>query len=136
MTAARAGVLAMSIVACTHPRPPVNRAAELARVERWWIVIGSSPVLESLDWRHYARDTQMVVLSGDPRIPIGDFPAATIRLAYLSVGEAERAEPLLAGGARSAVPRRAESRLAGQHAGRHPRRALAGDAACATRCRG
>lgn len=88
VTAARAGVLAMSIVACTHPRPPVN-PAELARVERWWIVIGSSPMIEALDWRHYARDAQMVVLSGDPRIPVGDFPSGTIRLAYVSVGEAD-----------------------------------------------
>ena len=31
----------------------------------------------------------MVVLSGDPRIPIGDFPSSTIRLAYVSVGEAD-----------------------------------------------
>ena len=72
VTAARVGVLAMSIVACTHPRPPVNRA-DLATVERWWIVIGSSPMLESLDWQHYARDAQMVVLSGDPRVPIRSF---------------------------------------------------------------
>ena len=92
MTAARVGVLAMSIVACTHPRPPVNRA-ELARVERWWIVIGSSPLVESLDWRHYARDAQMVVVSDDPRIPIGEFPDATIRLAYLSVGETDTRRP-------------------------------------------
>ena len=93
MTAAlRAGVAAMSIVACTHPRPHVDGAA-LARVDRWWIVIGASPMLESLDWRHYARDAQMVVLSGDPSIPIQDFPASTIRLAYLSVGEADTRRP-------------------------------------------
>jgi len=89
---ARAGVLAMTIVACTHPRPPVNGAA-LENVQRWWIVIGHSPVLESLDWRHYARDAQLVVVSGDPRIPIGDFPSATIRLAYVSVGEADARRP-------------------------------------------
>jgi uncharacterized protein (TIGR01370 family) len=89
---ARAGVLAMTIVACTHPRPPVNGAA-LENVQRWWIVIGHSPVLESLDWRHSARDAQMVVVSGDPRIPIGDFPSATIRLAYVSVGEADPRRP-------------------------------------------
>jgi uncharacterized protein (TIGR01370 family) len=88
----RAGLLAMSIVACSHPRPPVNHA-QLAGVERWWIVIGSSPMLESLDWRHYARDAQMVVLSGDPNIPIDDFPSATIRLAYVSVGEADARRP-------------------------------------------
>jgi uncharacterized protein (TIGR01370 family) len=90
--ALRAGVLAMSIVACTRPRPSIS-GADLARVERWWIVIGDSPMLESLDWRHYARDAQMVVLSGDPRIPIQDFPASTIRLAYLSVGEADTRRP-------------------------------------------
>jgi uncharacterized protein (TIGR01370 family) len=89
---ARAGVLAMTIVACTHPRPPVNGAA-LEHVQRWWIVIGHSPVLESLDWRHSARDAQMVVVSGDPRIPIADFPKATIRLAYVSVGEADPRRP-------------------------------------------
>jgi uncharacterized protein (TIGR01370 family) len=90
--ALRAGVLAMSIFACTRPRPSVS-GADLARVEKWWIVIGDSPMLESLDWRHYARDAQMVVLSGDPRIPIQDFPPSTIRLAYLSVGEADTRRP-------------------------------------------
>jgi uncharacterized protein (TIGR01370 family) len=90
--ALRAGVLAMSIVACTHPRAPVN-GGDLARVDRWWIVIGASPMLDSIDWSHYARDAQLVVLSGDPRIPIKDFPASTIRLAYLSVGEADTRRP-------------------------------------------
>jgi endo-alpha-1,4-polygalactosaminidase (GH114 family) len=90
--ALRAGVLAMSIVACTRPRPTVS-GADLARVERWWIVIGASPMLESLDWRHYARDAQLVVLSGDPRIPVQEFPSSTIRLAYLSVGEADTRRP-------------------------------------------
>ena len=50
-------------------------------------------MLESVDWRHYARDAQMVVLSGDPRIPIGELPQSTIRLAYLSVGEADPRRP-------------------------------------------
>ena len=131
---ARAGVLAMSIVACTHPRPPVN-GADLERVQRWWIVIGHSPVLESLDWRHYARDAQMVVVSGDPRIPIGEFPSATIRLAYLSVGEADRAPSVLAGGAR--ISRSSSSPIptgpttsASTCATRTGRRS-----SCATRCR-
>jgi len=92
LTAARVGVLAMSIVACTHPRRPVE-PADLGRVERWWIVIGSSPLLESLDWQHYARNAQMVVLSGDPSIPVGDLPSGTIRLGYLSVGEADERRP-------------------------------------------
>jgi uncharacterized protein (TIGR01370 family) len=92
VNAVRAGVLAMSIVACMPPRPPVN-PTDLAQVQRWWIVIGASPLLESLDWRHHARDAQMVVLSNDPRIPINEFPAATIRLAYLSVGETDTRWP-------------------------------------------
>jgi uncharacterized protein (TIGR01370 family) len=92
VTAIRAGVLAMSIVACMPPRPPVT-PNDLARVERWWIVIGASPLLESLDWSHSARDAQMVVLSNDPRIPIDQFPATTIRLAYVSVGETDTRWP-------------------------------------------
>ena len=75
----------------TRARP--STPPHLARVERWWIVIGSSPMLESIDWRHYARDAQMVVLSGDPRIPIDDLPQSTIRLAYVSVGEADPRRP-------------------------------------------
>ena len=82
----------MATVACTQARPPVDAAA-LARVERWWIVIGSSPMLDAIDWRHYARDAQMVVLSGDPRISIDDLPKSTIRLAYVSVGEADPRRP-------------------------------------------
>jgi polysaccharide biosynthesis protein PelA len=92
VTAVRAGLLAMSVVACMPPRPPVN-PTDLARVERWWIVIGASPLLESLDWSHSARDAQMVVLSSDPRIPIGELPSTTIRLAYVSVGETDTRWP-------------------------------------------
>jgi len=87
-----AGVLAMTTVACTQARPPVDAAA-LARVDRWWIVIGSSPMLDAIDWRHYGRNAQMVVLSGDPRIPMDDLPSTTIRLAYVSVGEADPRRP-------------------------------------------
>jgi len=82
----------MAAAACTQARPPVD-AAQLAHVDRWWIVIGSSPMLDAIDWHHYARDAQMVVLSGDPRIPIDDLPQSTIRLAYVSVGEADPRRP-------------------------------------------
>jgi uncharacterized protein (TIGR01370 family) len=61
----------------------------LKDVHRWWILIGSSPALDAIDWRNHAQGTQMVVLSGDPRIPLRDLPRDTIRLAYLSVGEAD-----------------------------------------------
>lgn len=66
---------------------------DLARVERWWILIGASPVLQGVDWRQAARDTQLVVLGGDPQIPPSDFPRETIRLGYLSVGEADPRRP-------------------------------------------
>jgi len=82
----------MATVACTQARPPVD-ASQLANVERWWIVIGSSPMLDAIDWHHYASNAQMVVLSGDPRIPIDELPRATIRLAYVSVGEADPRRP-------------------------------------------
>jgi len=82
----------MATVACTQARPPVD-ASQLLNVERWWIVIGSSPMLDAIDWRHYASNAQMVVLSGDPRIPIDELPRATIRLAYVSVGEADPRRP-------------------------------------------
>lgn len=62
---------------------------KLKDVRRWWILIGSSPALDAIDWRNQARDAQMVVLSGDPRIPLADLPRQTIRLGYLSVGEAD-----------------------------------------------
>ncbi len=67
--------------------------ADLARVERWWILIGASPVLEGVDWRQAARDTQLVVLGGDPQIPPGDFPRGTLRLGYLSIGESDPRRP-------------------------------------------
>jgi uncharacterized protein (TIGR01370 family) len=56
-------------------------------VQRWWIVIGHSAGLESVDWRHAARDAQMVVLASDPIIHLERLPPETIRLGYLSVGE-------------------------------------------------
>src|SRR5262249_56782236 len=46
----------------------------LAGVERWWILIGHAQALDVIDWRRAARDTQMVVLSGDPRIPLDSLP--------------------------------------------------------------
>jgi hypothetical protein len=60
---------------------------DLGRVRRWWIVIGQAAGLESVDWRHAARDAQMVVLAPDPMIQLERLPPETIRLGYLSVGE-------------------------------------------------
>ena len=65
--------------------PPVTIGVQ--DVRRWWILIGDSNSLESIDWGHQARDTQMVILSDDPRIRLDDLPRQTLRLGYLSVGE-------------------------------------------------
>jgi uncharacterized protein (TIGR01370 family) len=73
--------------ACAHTPRAGGRSLET--VHRWWILIGSSPALDAIDWRNQARDSEMVVLSGDPRIPLTDLPRQTIRLGYLSVGEAD-----------------------------------------------
>ncbi len=77
--------------ACGHSRSASG--ADLTRVRRWWILIGASPVLEGVDWQQAARDTQMVVLGGDPQISPRKFPRDTIRLGYLSVGEADPRRP-------------------------------------------
>ena len=77
--------------ACVHSPSPSG--ADLGRVRRWWILIGASPVLEGVDWHQAARDTQLVVLGGDPQIAPGNFPRETVRLGYLSVGEADPRRP-------------------------------------------
>jgi uncharacterized protein (TIGR01370 family) len=77
--------------ACVHSTS--TSGADLGRVRRWWILIGASPVLEGVDWHQAARDTQLVVLGGDPQIPPGNFPRETVRLGYLSVGEADPRRP-------------------------------------------
>lgn len=86
-------LLSLSPLGC-HAGPPAPASgADLARVRRWWILIGASPVLDGVDWRQAARDTQLVVLGGNPRIPPGTFPRETVRLGYLSVGEADPRRP-------------------------------------------
>jgi len=50
-------------------------------------------MLEGVDWRQAARDTQLIVLGGDPQIPPAQFPRETVRLGYLSVGEADPRRP-------------------------------------------
>jgi len=84
-----AGALAASCAVPLHP-PGDDRATDLSGITRWWILIGQSNALESIDLRLQARDTEMVILSDDPRLSIGDIPRGTLRLGYLSVGEADR----------------------------------------------
>jgi uncharacterized protein (TIGR01370 family) len=84
-------LLALSL-GCSRSRPAAT-GADLARVRQWWILIGHANALESVDWGHHARNAQMVILNDDPRIPLGQLPKTTIRLAYLSLGEADPQRP-------------------------------------------
>jgi uncharacterized protein (TIGR01370 family) len=81
-----AGALAAACATSANGRA----VADLSGVTRWWILIGHSNALESIDWRLQALRTEMVILSDDARIPLGDIPATTLRLGYLSVGEVDR----------------------------------------------
>jgi uncharacterized protein (TIGR01370 family) len=83
--------LAFSCQSCFHTS--ASKSAELAHVRRWWILIGNSPTLDGVDWRAAARDTQMIVLGSDPQVPPAQFPRETVRLGYLSVGEADPRRP-------------------------------------------
>jgi uncharacterized protein (TIGR01370 family) len=86
-------VIALSLsLGCSRSRGAAS-GSDLARVRQWWILIGHANALESVDWRHQARNAQMVILNDDPRIPLGDLPKETIRLAYLSLGEADPQRP-------------------------------------------
>ncbi len=90
----------MALVACAwlliascavvqwHSSAESNR--RLSGVAHWWILIGRSNAFEAIDWKLPGRETQMVILNDDPGITLGDLPRNTLRLAYLSVGEADR----------------------------------------------
>ena len=85
-----AGVLATACAVCTRRPPNHSSGIDLSRVNNWWILIGHSNAFDALDWRTRTRDAEMVILSDDPRIPVGELPPGTLRLGYLSVGEADR----------------------------------------------
>lgn len=83
-------IAALAATSCAVCSPEArSKSSALAGVERWWILIGDSNAFASIDWRHQTRDTEMVILNDDPRIPLGDIPASTLRLGYLSVGEVD-----------------------------------------------
>jgi uncharacterized protein (TIGR01370 family) len=83
--------LAFSCHACMHAQS--SKSAELARVRRWWILIGNSPTLDGVDWQQAARGAQMIVLGSDPQVPPAQLPPDVVRLGYLSVGEADPRRP-------------------------------------------
>lgn len=68
---------------------PSSHARDLNGAASWWIYIGHSADAEQVDWSRQGAGTDLVVLSGDPRIPLDKFPRKTRRLGYLSVGEAD-----------------------------------------------
>jgi len=71
-------------------RPSAERNKGLSGITHWWILIGRSNAFDAIDWRLPGRETEMVILNDDPGIALGEIPRATLRLAYLSVGEADR----------------------------------------------
>jgi uncharacterized protein (TIGR01370 family) len=91
VAAAALSFLALSCHSCVHA--PSSKSTDLAHVRRWWILIGNSPTLEGVDWRQAARGAQMIVLGSDPQVPPAELPPETVRLGYLSVGEADPRRP-------------------------------------------
>lgn len=89
-TLAATGSLSCAMTSQRSNAPPTH---DLSQVTRWWILIGHSNALDALDWPRKTRDAEMVVLSDDPRIPVRDLAQGALRLAYLSVGEADRQRP-------------------------------------------
>jgi endo-alpha-1,4-polygalactosaminidase (GH114 family) len=84
-----AAVLTTACALCTR-RPNLASGVDLSLVNRWWILIGHSNAFDAIDWRNQTHSADMVVLSDDPRIPVSDLPPGTLRVGYLSVGEADR----------------------------------------------
>jgi uncharacterized protein (TIGR01370 family) len=83
-------LLAVSVSCAARPQLVDTR---LDGVTRWWIVIGGSGDASArvLD-RARAAGVELVVLNDHPRRPAG-IGSSPIRLAYLSVGEAELGRP-------------------------------------------
>ena len=71
-----------------HPSPESDK--RLSNVTHWWILIGRSNAFDAIDWKQPGRETEMIILNDDPGIVLGEIPPSTLRLAYLSVGEADR----------------------------------------------
>jgi polysaccharide biosynthesis protein PelA len=83
-------VLALSL-ACGAATRSVGQP--LDHVTRWWIFLGKRAEVTPVAWRRAAEGAELVILNHDQRLPI-EWPAtAAIRLAYLSVGEAEAGRP-------------------------------------------
>jgi uncharacterized protein (TIGR01370 family) len=61
-------------------------------VTRWWIVLANTGTVTTVEWTRAVEGADLVVLNDDRRLPLVP-TTRTIRLAYLSVGEAEMGRP-------------------------------------------
>lgn len=62
---------------------------DLTHVKNWWILIGHNAEVASVNWRQQSIGADLVILNGDPHIPLADIPRDTVRIGYLSIGEAD-----------------------------------------------
>ena len=67
-------------------------AEPLDHVTRWWIFLGTREAT-AIEWKRAADGAELVILNHDQRLPLEASTTATIRLAYLSIGEAEVGRP-------------------------------------------
>jgi uncharacterized protein (TIGR01370 family) len=82
--------LALSAACATAAQSLVQ---PLDHVTRWWILLGRPGELTTAEWRRSIEDAELVILNDDQRLPLDVPSTSTIRLAYLSVGEAEAGRP-------------------------------------------
>jgi uncharacterized protein (TIGR01370 family) len=68
-------------------------AEPLDHVTRWWIFLGASGEGTAREWKRASDDADLVILNYDRRLPLEAPTTPTIRLAYLSIGEAEVGRP-------------------------------------------
>ncbi len=61
----------------------------LSDARNWWILIGHIPEPDAIDWRRQTEGSDLVVLNADARIPLASLDPRTVRVGYLSVGEAD-----------------------------------------------
>jgi polysaccharide biosynthesis protein PelA len=65
----------------------------LAHVTRWWILLGAPGEVTAIAWKRAADGADLVILNYDLPLPLEVPTTPTIRLAYLSIGEAEATRP-------------------------------------------
>jgi hypothetical protein len=78
---------AACLAGCAHTGTP-SGASRLADVQTWWIMIGHNPNPLSTNWAKVTEGLDMAVIDFDANIPFREWNPRTLRLAYLSVGEA------------------------------------------------